>query len=301
MVHRITVSLPYHLSGRRVSYDRAPKPEELQKLLDVADFLRDRVVVSMLGLGGFREGTLSKLQYRHVKHDLENNILPLHIHVKAEITKMKYGDYDTFLSPEAVNLLKSYLGQRRRGSPCGKIPPETITDYSRLIRGIQRKKPKAISEKQIYNVVHNLYFKADLLEKPTRANRYNLCAHSIRKFFRTQMTALGVPTEYVEYMMGHIQNTYHDIQMKGIEFLRNIYASSGLSIKPKIAVSKIDFLKEIIRAWGKNPEEYLTKKALTEPHRTVIAPGYEESQVEMLSNALKEMMRKELIAQSGKV
>jgi hypothetical protein len=116
------------------------------------------------------------------------------------------------------------------------------------------------------------------------------------------MTALGVPTEYVEFMMGHIQSTYHDIQMKGIEFLRNVYASSGLSIKPKTSVSKIDFLKEIIRAWGQNPEEYLTKKALTEPHRTVLAPGYEENQVEASSNALKEMMRRELLTeQNGKV
>jgi integrase len=301
MVHRITVSLPYHLSGRKATHTRAPKPEELQKLLDVADYLRDRVVVTMLALGGFREGTLSKLQYRHVKHDLENNIVPLHIHVEAEITKGKYGDYSTFLGPEAINFLKAYLEQRRIGSPCGKIPPETITDYSPLLRGIQSKKPKPISEKQIYNVVHNLYFKANLLEKPTRANRYSLCTHSIRKFFRTQMTALGVPTEYTEYMMGHVQSTYHDIQMKGIEFLRNIYASAGLSIKSKTAVSKIDFLKEILRSWGKNPEEYLTKKALNEPHRTVISPGYEQNQVEALSTALKELMRKELIAQSEKV
>ena len=221
--------------------------------------------------------------------------------MEAEITKGKYGDYDTFLGPEAVNLLKAYLELRRLGSPCGKIPPETITDYSPLIRGVQRRKPKAISEKQIYNVVHNLYFKADLLEKPSRANRYSLCTHSIRKFFRTQMTALGVPSEYTEYMMGHKQSTYHDIQMKGIEFLRNIYAASGLSIKPKTSISKIETLKEIIRAWGMNPEELLTKKALTQPHRTVISPGYEEDQVQTLSNALKEMMRKELLAtQNGK-
>lgn len=40
-----------------------------------------------------------------------------------------------------------------------------------------------------------------------------------RKFFRTQMTALGVPVEYTKYMIGHSQNTYHDIQMKGVGFL----------------------------------------------------------------------------------
>jgi hypothetical protein len=46
-------------------------------------------------------------------------------------------------------------------------------------------------------------------------------------------------------MMGHTISTYHDIQMKGIEFLRGVYIASGLSIKPKTRLSKIEALKEI--------------------------------------------------------
>jgi hypothetical protein len=57
------------------------------------------------------------------------------------------------------------------------------------------------------------------------------------------MAALGVDRDYIEYMMGHTISTYHDIQMKGIEFLRGIYIASGLSIKPKTRISKIDALK----------------------------------------------------------
>jgi len=63
----------------------------------------------------------------------------LYIHVEAEITKGKYGNFDTFLSLKAVNLFKAYLELRRRGSPCGKISPETITDDSPLIRNSQGK------------------------------------------------------------------------------------------------------------------------------------------------------------------
>lgn len=63
------------------------------------------------------------------------------------------------------------------------------------------------------------------------------------------MAALGVDRDYVEYMMGHTMSAYHDIQMKGVEFLRNIYAASDLSIRPKTQLSKIEALKEIIRAW----------------------------------------------------
>jgi hypothetical protein len=74
-------------------------------------------------------------------------------------------------------------------------------------------------------------------------------------------------------MKGHTINTYHDIEMKGIEYLRGIYSTSGLSNKPKTRVSKIDALKEIIRAWSLNPEEILTRGALTNPHATVISPN----------------------------
>lgn len=87
--------------------------------------------------------------------------------------------------------------------------------------------------------------------------------------------------------------------MKGIEFLRNIYAASGLSIRPKTRLSKIETLKEIIRAWGMNPEEILTREAMLQPHRTIISNSLtdaDNSEVQTLSAALKDMMRKELLA-----
>jgi len=69
-VNGIEVRLPYALSRRSVSKDRAPRPEELQRLLDMGD-LREKFVITTLALGGFREGTLVRLQYRHIREDLE--------------------------------------------------------------------------------------------------------------------------------------------------------------------------------------------------------------------------------------
>jgi NADP-dependent 3-hydroxy acid dehydrogenase YdfG len=104
---------------------------------------------------------------------------------------------------------------------------------------------------------------------------------------------LGVNTDIVEYFMGHVQSTYMDIQMKGIEFLRNVYAASGISIRPKTQQNKIEVLKEMVRVWGMNPEEVLTKEALSRPFA---ATNFgEEEQAKSLSMALKEMMRKELL------
>ena len=291
-VNRLKIDLPYTLSKRVVYSDRAPNPEELQYLLDISN-LRNRLIISMLALGGFRIGTLVKLQYRHVRRDIEKGITPIHIHIEAEITKGKYHDYDTFLSQEVAEYLRAYLDLRRQGTK--DIPPENIHDGSPLIRNQQSKRVLPISTAGVHQLVHKMYVKANMITKNPLGRRYDIRAHSLRKYFRTQMAALGVDRDYIEYMMGHTISTYHDIKMKGIEFLRGVYAASGLSIKPKTRVSKIDALKEIIRAWGLNPEEILTKNALTQPHRTVInREQVEQNQIHQLSIALKNHLLTEM-------
>lgn len=280
------------LGGRERARDRAPTPEELKQIIDLAG-LRGKVIVSMLALGGFREGTLSQLQYRHVRKDLEDGTTPLHVRVESEITKGKYHDYDTFVGKEAVDYLRAYIEVRKRGTE--KLPPETLTDESPLIRSMRDREPRGVGQPQIYACVHELFRKAGLI-KVKRHRRYELRPHSIRKYFRTQLAALGVDRDLIEYMMGHTISTYYDIEMKGIQFLRNVYAASGLSITPKTRLSKIESLKQIMRAWGMNPEEILTKEALTQPYRTYVETvQQEDDQVKALSRALKEMMRKELL------
>lgn len=147
-VNGVKIELSEPLSKKVVYKDRAPKPEELSKLLDIAN-LREKVMISMLALSAFREETLSKLKYRHVREDIENNKMPIHIHVEADITKGKYHDYDTFLGAEAAMYLKLYIEQRRDGSPDGRNPPENLTDESPLIRNETSHRPRAIGPKQI--------------------------------------------------------------------------------------------------------------------------------------------------------
>ena len=289
----IEIVLPYRLP-RRVKYnDRAPTPEELTKIMDIAD-IREKVAISLLALGGFRLGTLVSLRYRHVKKDLEAGKIPLHVHVEAEITKGKYHDYDTFLGTEAVEYLKIYLDMRRKGTRNDKwgMPPEMLYDESPLIRDSQTKIVKPVTTGSIYLSIHKLFLKAGLIQKGT-AKRYDLRAHSIRKYFRTQLGSLStIPTDYIEYMMGHTISTYNDVKMKGTEFLRNLYATCELSVRPKTKISKIDQLKLIIEAWGLNPSEILSRDALTMPHATVVDP--EQEKIEVLNQALKQAIVKEL-------
>ncbi len=117
---------------------------------------------------------------------------------------------------------------------------------------------------------------------------YEIRIHSLRKLFRTQMTALGVPSDYIEYMMGHRLSTYHDVGMKGIEFLRSIYAAANLRIFPKQKVTLADVLKEIIKARGEDPSKYLREEVMR--GRKVLS---DEEEAEVYARAIWEMLRRD--------
>lgn len=284
--------------SRRVTYkDRAPQPEELLKVLDVAD-LRERVIVSMLALGGFREATLAKLEYRHVREDLEKARTPIHIHVEAQLTKGKYHDYDAFLGAEAAEYLRLYLDKRQLGSPepgSDRRPPEKLEDKSPLIRDKTVHRVRPIGPKQIRKLVHNLFAEAGLL-KPAEGRMYELRVHTLRKYFKTQLLALGIQSDYVDYWMGHTVDAYNDIQSLGVEKLREVYAASNLSIRPKTRTSKIELYKAIIRANGDDPERILTREAFTAPARTYQGPEELQNQYEqILARTVRELVQREAV------
>jgi hypothetical protein len=205
-----------------------------------------------------------------VKRDLERHVFPIHVHVEAEITKSKHHDYDTFLCQEASEYLEAYMEARRKGLE--RRPPEQITNQSPLISTVG-KKPKPLTSSYISDLIHWLYVRAGLLNSSSSNRRYMLRTHSLRKFFRTQLAFLGVDRDYIEYMMGHKISNYFDIKMRGIEYLRGIYLSSGMSIRPQSEENKIDALIQIIRSWRLNPEKILTREALGQSHTTAIEPN----------------------------
>ncbi|MFQ6081278.1 MAG: tyrosine-type recombinase/integrase [Candidatus Bathyarchaeia archaeon] len=296
-VNGIQLTLPYKVD-RRVKYrDRAPTSKELEKIIDLAD-IREKAIISILALSGMRIGTLVKLEYRHVKKDLEAGLTPVHIHVEAEITKGKYHDYDTFIGAEAVEYLKAYLQARRNGT--WYMPPEEIWDGSPLIRNQHSREVRPVSPACIHRLIHKLYAKAGLIELGNGKKRYRLRPHSIRKYFRTQLGSMGaMPTDYIEYMMGHTVSTYNDIRMKGIEFLRGKYAAAGLRIRQKEKADIYDFVEDLLRSKGYGIDKELLRKAIVKPHRTVCDPtNYEEERRIAIRDKFMEMLRKEFLEPS---
>ncbi len=201
------------------------------------------------------------------------------MHVEGEITKTKYYGYDTFLNFETSEYLLTYLEARKNGTykqGSKTFPLENITDQSPLISYGDRK--TLLTAYQISYVVHNLLLKAGIISSysgvlnlnPLHGRRYDVRPHSIRKFFRSQLALFGVDRDIIEYMMGHKTDKYHDVKMKGVEFLRGIYLTASISIRPKIKLDKIQTLKEIMRAWGLNPEEILSRNVLNQSNSAFI-------------------------------
>src|SRR5438309_1926325 len=175
------------------------------------------------------------------------------------------------------------------------IPPtfaaKTIIDGSPLLRD-HTVKIRPISPARIHDIVHDLYLRSGLLREGS-GTLYELRAHSLRKYFKTELISLHVQPDYIDYMMGHKVDTHHDIQMKGLEFLRGIYSASGLAIRAKTQLSKIELAKQVLAAVaGVRPEEIIIREAQAHPNRSYASP---DAQAEVLMNAIRQAVKEDLI------
>ena len=77
---------------------------------------------------------------------------------------------------------------------------------------------------------------------------------------------LSLPFDLVEFDMDHVTDTdtYDDIQSLGTEKLLQVYQNANLSIRPKTKTSRLETIKEMIRALGENPEAILAREVLAE-------------------------------------
>lgn len=129
----------------------------------------------------------------------------------------------------------------------------------------------------------------------TPYGRYHVRVHSIRKWYKTLLKALGVDGDYIEYMMGHLGDTYHDIQSKGLEFQRNIYAKADLRISPKVQISKQEMIVEAFRHMLTPEQLRRVEEAISEPHRIYANPKERaDTQIQILARAVRDSIQEQL-------
>lgn len=107
--------------------------------------------------------------------------------------------------------------------------------------------------------------------------------------------ALGVQGGYIDYVMGHTVDVYHDIQSKGVEFLRGLYANSGLRIRPKAGLTPKEQLRAIARGLGLSPEEAARLLTSSESHRAYASQeDRDEHEIRILCDTITERIKQKI-------
>lgn len=188
---------------------RIPTPDDLRRVCEVADPMTRAYVLCAKDCGMAIQDMLrfsldwTSPLYGTVKQQLNQNRVPIHLHVVREKTMVPF---NTFLGPDAIQALKEYQPKGSRVFPC----------IDRTIR--------------------------NRLAWASKAAKlgYVLLPHSLRKFFNTYLKLAGVNEALVETWMGHslggVRGAYffpqtEEAVLPRIEEMAQIYMENYKSIK----------------------------------------------------------------------
>jgi len=180
--------------------DIMPSKEDIKDLLNIHNLsLRDKAFTLVSLSSGLRLGTLRSLKIGDINFEFEDPDVARIIVKRAmgrKIAKtMKF--FVTFITPEAKHLLQQYIEWRKgRG--------EIITEESPLFTSnLDHQIGKFLS--YAYLRIHwtRLLKRANLDHKANGSPWYQIHAHTLRKFFETQLINAQVIPAYREFWMGH--------------------------------------------------------------------------------------------------
>jgi integrase len=184
--------------------------DEIQKLLQVADF-RERAIILILESSGMRVSGLLGLLVKDFEVLLqENNIGKLTVYARTD------SYYHTFCTPECTAAIQFYLKWREEQGEIIKPTSPLIRDSIR--KGLEGRgaapntsMPRALSRSRLWEIMSLLISKANLKQEEERKNIQP--DHSFRKFMNTAIANAKANPLFKEIMMGHsvkLDNVYYD-------------------------------------------------------------------------------------------
>jgi integrase len=230
-----------HLKVRKVAkttktYTKiVPTKEQVYAMADASPSLRDRAIILTLWQSGLRNQTLRNLTVRHIKEGLLNGDIPLKIEITPDIDKKNLREpYYTFLDKDAIDAVKTYLGQR---SPIPDLPSEEPLFTSTLKRS---GKIHPVSDAAVRRAVKTAARNAGIDD--TR-----IWPHCLRAGFYNMLVGKVDDVER-EFMFGHemgVRSHYFASQWE--EKLKNAYLDVGWR-RESLGLTKEDVRTEIIGA-----------------------------------------------------
>ncbi|HEX6293927.1 MAG TPA: tyrosine-type recombinase/integrase, partial [Nitrososphaeraceae archaeon] len=187
--------------------DRPYTRVEIQKMLNSAQDIRVKVIIAVLSSSGLRHGAINLLKLRDLKKIEKYNIYQ----ITAYRTSKKFR-YPTFTTPEAANLIDSYLEYRKNHGEVLKGNSPLIREQFSTIDKLKANNPKHLTTKAIRHMVNEVLTKYSGLRKKLEFDYENnrkigknqtMLTHGFRKFFHTECAKAGVYPDFIELMLGH--------------------------------------------------------------------------------------------------
>lgn len=170
--------------------NRFLKREQVKKILEHTTRVRNKAIVMIMATSGMARAEIRNLRVRMISID-ENNIGT----IRLRREKVDH-DYFTFISPEAVEILKEYWSERERAN--GNLNNDdwafTTLDFN-----------KQLSERAFHKMFQKINEKAGY--KPgSKQCLSEIRGHALRKFFSTTMQRNGMVKDDVDWLLGHVPN-----------------------------------------------------------------------------------------------
>lgn len=224
---------------------------EVKRLLDVATNVRDRAIILTLFQSGMSVSELCNLTYGDVAKGLRENEEPLHLHL---IRKKELVEYDTFLGKDAVNMLKSYLDERKRSGEILKYDtPLFVKRFSR--QNAKGGKVKKMNPTLIEASFRALAVKSGLVtEERLKKADINPCRpHALRASFISILKTAGMNNTAVEYLCGHTvpetEKAYWQVRTDELKRLYKKY-EKYLSVSGMVDTEKLEALEQETKRRG---------------------------------------------------
>ena len=258
--------------NRPITLDRSPTRKELRRII-LEGRPMARAMFLIASSSGMRIGEILQLLPEDVilKHD------PPMINIRAEYTKTG-APRTVFISNEALEALEAWHDKRDSWieTATKKLGAIRIYDYS--------KDPRIFPiHRSMCSVMwNNMLRKANLDERDLTTGTRKLHIHTLRKYFRTNLTYAGMPLDVVEALMGHSGYLTDAYQRYSIEQLAEMYkgAVNSISIfEDEIGLNNIqagqELLKEEIKDLKKENEDM--RRDMEKLMRKVLIENYKES------------------------
>jgi len=222
----LEVERHYQPSRYRKRPEYIPSSSEIWDMATAAGSKRNRATILAVYTSGLRNSTFRAILYGDIKEELNSQKEILKFSVYPEMKKVDEAackgniPYYTFISKEAIEALKEYLGEKVQVEGSLEDDKPLFSSDSHSI-SVQQKSKTPVMKKSLESMIKTAARKARV------AKWKDVYPHCLRKAFESALRNARLDPKDQEFLMGHIlpgtQDVYYD--KTNVEDLRRKYAT----------------------------------------------------------------------------